>query len=226
LPRMGSFGGASWNAFRSKGLVATPVPGTFGAATRTGAGNIVVSWATATIGDMALVAVTTAGGTVPAAPAGWSKIASTVWGTYGYGWGIYSKVLAAGDIAGGATFVLAGDGSLIFGSYHGGGSVQAVGGLTGGQTSAGAGSNVLPGFAKSGTDRLIVCVVMDRDRTNSDTFPAGWSLDLASVNLGAGFYTGAFGSLPPAQYANNATVTVTNGPGNLGTEAQLLVIGP
>lgn len=215
MPRMGSFGSASWSAFRAKNSAAVFI---FASGQTSVAGGVTVPWTGCNAGDMGLIVV---GYGVASTPAGWTKIGDSSWSGYGYDWKAFSKVLSAGDVASGTSVTCASaSGIVLNGAWRGASNVVAIGGLTGAQSTASSSVNVLTGFTKNANSRLVVCFCSDRDNGNTDTAPVNWSKRIANASYGI-FFTGTVFDIIPNKYVSGSTVNIANSPGTLGTMCQL-----
>lgn len=206
MPRVGSFGSASWNAFRSKGIVATFIAYGFFDLSISGTSKL-ITFAGASTGDLALITATYACGFSPnnvTAPAGWTKITNAGWPIYNYKQEGWYKVLTAGDIAAGSNFTWAAAsnggnfGVLI---YRGATTVTAKTAVTGDGAS---GTLVLPGVAKSGSCRMLISYCSDRSFNNPAT-PTAWTRRLP-YSASSDFSLVA-AELRPNAYANGTTTT-------------------
>lgn len=213
MPRMGSFGSASWYAFKSKGRVARFKTGFWAtnAALNPPATpqEIKIIFTGAAVGDFALVKL--AGNTDPAlAPGGWTHVLGPVATPDGGGQhsDVFCKVLDGGDIASGALFfvsatVFSGAGFAMVDIY-----VDATTAVAQTYTTSSGVNLILPAFTKNGLTRTLVSWIVDRDASSAPTPPTGWTQRVFTGPTG-GPYMGACADLPAFAYASGAVITWT-----------------
>jgi hypothetical protein len=215
MPRMGSFGGVSWYAYRSKGQNAVFIQGSE-AATVVGAQHL--DWTGALINDIGIVIV--GGDTVSVAPAGFTRITHDTSWFFG-DMNVYWKTLNSTDIASGHTVTTANGGGIIEAAvYRGGNTVTAV--IVPTFTVGGTHLNVMGGFGKNAASKSIVSYCVDFDTGNTNAYPADWITRRAGAP-GAAFRI-TLTDIKPLKYANGSSVTVNSTPSTSGTACQMLEI--